>query len=88
MEAKLLGNNSEAYGPTHTGTKLKEYFKGYIKFCQQEGKSYVVILNSSASKLLHEVHLESEKKDKKIKENSHSDSCKTQLVRYHITEYY
>ena len=44
--------------------KLKESFKGYIKFCQQEGKSDGVVLNSSASKLLPELHLEREKKDK------------------------
>ena len=64
MEANLLGTNSEAYGPTHVRTGLKEYFKGNIRFYQQERKSDVVMLNSSTSKLLHDFHLESEKKDK------------------------
>ena len=53
MEAKLLGNNSKAYGPTHMRRKLREFF--FIKFSPQEGKADVVIFNSSASKLLHEV---------------------------------
>ena len=61
---KILGTNSEAYGPTHVRTELKEYFKGNIRFYQQERKSDVVMLNSSTSKLLHDFHLESEKKDK------------------------
>ena len=63
-EAHLQENNSEAYGPTHMRRKLKECFSGYIKFCQYEQKSHVVRLKTSASKLLHEVHLESENKDK------------------------
>ena len=32
--------------------------------CQQEGKSALVMLNSSVSKILHEFHLESGKKDR------------------------
>ena len=64
MEAKLLGIKSEAYGLTHMRRKRKDFFKGYIKFCHKEGKSDVVMLNSSVSKLLHEFHLESGRQDK------------------------
>ena len=64
MEAKLLGIKSEAYDPNHMRRKRKDCFKGYITFCDKEGKSDVVILNSSVSKLLHEFHLESERQDK------------------------
>ena len=64
MEAKLLGIKSEAYGLTHMRRKRKDFFKGYITFCHKEGKSDVVMLNSSVSKLLHEFHLESGRQDK------------------------
>ena len=64
MEAKLLGIKSESYGPTHMRRKRKDCFKGYITFCHKEGKSDVVMLNSSVSKLLHEFHLESGRQDK------------------------
>ena len=53
MEAKLLGTKSEAYGPTNMRGKRKECYKVYITFCQQEGKSDVVMWNSNDSKLLH-----------------------------------
>ena len=42
----------------------KDCFKGYITFCHKEGKSDVVMLNNSVSKLLHEFHLESGRQDK------------------------
>ena len=42
----------------------KDCFKGYIAFCHKEGKSDVVMLNNSVSKLLHEFHLESGRQDK------------------------
>ena len=64
MEAKLLGIKCEAYGPTYMTRKRKDCFKGYITFCHKGGKSDVVMLNSSVSKLLHEFHLESGGKDK------------------------
>ena len=64
MEAKLLGIKSESYGLTHMRRKRKDCFKGYITFCHKEGKSDVVMLNSSVSKLLHEFHLESGRQDK------------------------
>ena len=64
MEAKLLGTKSEAYGPTHMRRKRKDCLKGYIIFCHKEGKSDVVMLNSSVSKLLHEFHLD--KNDEKL----------------------
>ena len=83
MEAKLLVTKSEVYGPTHMRRKRKDCFKGYITFCHKEGKSDVVMLNS---KLLHEFHLESGRKDKNEEKLSHLDSYKTHLVRYHITK--
>ena len=49
--SKLLGTKSESYGSTNMKIKRKACFKGYITFYQQEGKSDVVMLNSSASKL-------------------------------------
>ena len=64
MEAKLLGIKSEAYVPTHMRRKRKDCFKGYITFCHKEGKSSLVMLNSTVSKLLHEFHLESGRLDK------------------------
>ena len=64
MEAKLLGIKSEAYGPNHVRRERKDCFKGYITFCHKEGKSDVVMLNSSVSKLLHEFHLERGTQDK------------------------
>ena len=44
--------------------KRKDCFKGYKTFCHKEGKSDVVMLNSTVSKLLHEFHLESGRQDK------------------------
>ena len=64
MEAKLLGIKSEACGPKHMRRKRKDCFKGFITFCHKEGKSDVVMLNSSVSQLLHEFHLESGGHDK------------------------
>ena len=81
MEAKLLGIKSESYGPTHMRRKRKDCFKGYITFCHKEGKSDVVMLNSSVSKLLHEFNLESGRQDK----NEKKPVIRTHLVRYHIT---
>ena len=64
MEAKLLGIKFEAYGHNHMRRKRKDCFKGYITFCHKEGKSDVVMFNSSVSKLLHEFQLESGRQDK------------------------
>ena len=47
---------SEAYGPNLMRRKRKDCFKGYLTFCHKEGKSDVVMLNSSVSKLLHEFY--------------------------------
>ena len=63
--------------------KRKDCLKGYITFCHKEGKSDVVLLNSSVSKLLHEFHLESESKDKN--EEKLVIRTATRLIRSDIT---
>ena len=62
MEAKLLGIKSEAYGPTHMRRKRKDCFKAYISHFATRKENQMKLC--SVSKLLHEFHLESGKKDK------------------------
>ena len=52
--------------------------------CQQEGKSALVMLNSSVSKILHEFHLESGKKDRN-KEKLRVIRTPTKLILSDIT---
>ena len=78
MEAKLLGTKSDDYGPIHMRRKLKEGFKKYNTFCQQEGKS-------DFSKLLHEFHLDSGKKTKMKKNLRVIRTTTTRLIFSDIT---